>query len=118
MVARVVAEIEQIVDLYPTAPVERAAVDDPGPGDEWCRCCWKDRKHCTPITLRPDGQPFYRGLCRWCGQTSKDLGAEPPTWLVAKRHRGERITEGMMAKARSEVPKGKRKAKTKTGARR
>lgn len=107
---RDVQKLAQLVDrmvkrsaTYPTLAVEMDTVDA-GPGEEWCRVCWKDNKHCTPVTLKPGTRtPFYRGLCRWCGQTRREIGGDPPTWLVAMRHRGERIHEGVLAKARAEL---------------
>lgn len=110
---RTMHEAVSIAASYPTqaAPLEDA---EPSPGDEWCRCCWKDGKYCEPVTVRrATGQPYYRGLCRWCGDMAKQLRQEPPTWMVAKRHRGERISPGDIERATkapaSNKPKGKRK---------
>jgi hypothetical protein len=84
----------------------------PTAGDDWCRSCWKDNKYCEPVSRRPNGSAWYKGLCRWCGQASKELGGEPPTWLVERRHRGDRVTAGMMERARLEIhARGKKKGK-------
>ena len=101
---------------YPTDTVEREQL---GPDDEigtvWCRSCWKDNKTCEPIALRKEGKPYYAGLCRWCGRTRALIGGnrldpsdqrgDPPTWMVAKHHSGERITQGDIDKATKAVPK-------------
>lgn len=86
---------------YPSQATEPEDIEAT-PGKEWCRSCWKDRKYCEPITMRPDGQPYYRGLCRWCGAFASREGFEPPTDLVVLKHRGERITTPMVAAAKAE----------------
>lgn len=105
--------LDQAAGIAANYPTQAAMLPDlePTPGEDWCRCCWKHDKVCQPVTTRPDGSPYYRGLCRWCGQWTKTLGGEPPTWMVRMRHRGEVITEGHAAKAKAEVARLKPKAK-------
>jgi len=91
-----------VANGYPTQAVEPADVE-PTPGSELCKSCWKDRKYCQPVTLRPDGVPYHSGLCRWCGEARKSIGADPPTWMLERRHRGERITTTMIEKAKAEA---------------
>lgn len=98
-----------IADSYPTSTVELEKPDASDlVGTEWCRCCWKDDRYMEPITLRQSGpqagRPYFTGLCLWCGRMRSTLGFEPPTWLVAMHHRGERINEGHLERARRERP--------------
>lgn len=118
------AEVTKLTDLvdrlvrraamYPAQAVERESVEA-GPGDEWCRSCWKDSKYCTPVTIKPGtSTPFYRGLCRWCGQTAKEIGGDPPTWLLEVRHRGDRINQGHIDKAKAELTARKKAKKARS----
>lgn len=118
-----------VVAGYPTSPseLEHPTLDDEV-GTTWCRSCWKDEKYCEPVSARPDGKPYYVGLCRWCGRTRKAIGGDrlvasdqrgdPPTWLVAKHHRGERVTPGDIARAAERVPAAAKKAAAKKGRKR
>lgn len=103
--------VEAILAAWPVVPsmVEDA---EPSPGEDWCVICWKDDRYCEPITTRRgSGQPYYRDRCRWCGDMTKLLGGDPPSWMVARRHRGERISQAEIAKATREKP-GKNKKRT------
>lgn len=48
--------------------------------------------------------------CRWCKDYSRDLGADPPVWMIEKHDRGKRITTADMTRAKREA-KSKRKRK-------
>ena len=65
----------------------------------WCRSCWRDEQHMTPITLRPTGEPYYRDRCAWCGEFVAAYGQEPPVAVLRKRHEGRRISEEDIARA-------------------
>ena len=100
---------------YPTQ-VHPPADVEPTPGEDWCLACWKDAKYHSPVALHPDGRRRFKGLCRWCGEFKAANGFEPPTWLLHEKHRGEHVTEGMVANARAEharerATKGKAKGK-------
>lgn len=100
MHCRVIHEATVIAQRYPAQATQRADIPAT-PGEDWCRSCWRDGKYHEPVTRRANGTPYYRGLCRWCGQLARDLGTTlPPLELVERRHRGERITEGMVAQHR------------------
>jgi hypothetical protein len=108
----------QVLGLAANYPTSSAELDNPDPDDEvgttWCRSCWKDNKTCTPITTRlSTGQRYYRDRCRWCGDMTKTIGGEPPTWLVAKHLRGERITTGHVDQAKKAVALTKKTKKAK-----
>lgn len=64
-------------------------VDD-GPGDDWCRSCWRDHRYCEPVSDR------YAGLCRWCGDWRAANRQDPPVPILRARHAGERITRQMV----------------------
>jgi hypothetical protein len=85
-----VADAVAIAADFPVEPIEPATLT--GPGEEWCRSCWKDDHYCEPITVDRHGHAYYAGLCRWCGDFNAANGFEPPTWILEARHRGERIT--------------------------
>lgn len=65
-----------------------------GPGEDWCRSCWRDNKHCEPACDR------YAGLCRWCGDFRAVHKTDPPMPILRARHRGERITTAMVDRYR------------------
>jgi hypothetical protein len=104
-----------VADLAYRPEVKQQA--DPGPGDVWCRSCWRDGKYQEGIAARYEGL----GLCRWCGDRRAELrdrgiplvGDLPPVALVKAKHRmptGGRITRqkedeilrhvGLLAKGR------------------
>ena len=105
---RIVDQLHAVASRYPAHPEPRTDIEAT-PGEDWCRSCWRDGKYHEPIGQRANGQPYYRGLCRWCGQLAKTIGAAlPPLDLVERKHRGERITDGMVEAAKTDT---KRKAK-------
>ena len=117
LIETAIAALDQaaaIAGSYPTG-AEVSPEVEPTPGEDWCLACWKDAKYHSPVALRPDGMPRFKGLCRWCGEFRQTNRFEPPTWLLALKHRGERITDGMVDKAKEEhrrlhpKAKGKRK---------
>lgn len=63
-------------------PVEGAGIVTTDP--KWCTSCLR-LGHCEPRTKSGT-------LCRWCQDYNRAQGTLPPTALLAKRHRGERIT--------------------------
>ena len=123
---RELAEVVAIMAMYPAAPL-RDDEEDPTPGEDLCRSCWKDNQYPQLIQTRPsNGKPYYRGLCRWCGQMRKAIGGDffdpsdpigdPPTWLVATKIRGDVITDTMVQKATSAMGKKVSAAKKKSTA--
>lgn len=54
--------------------------------DGWCISCWKDEQHLTKITTRPSGEPWYKDLCRPCGQYKAENGELPPLDVLRQRH--------------------------------
>jgi len=114
----------QLLGLAANYPTAAAELDNPDPDDEvgtvWCRSCWKDAKACEPVYVdRTTGRPRYTGLCLWCGRTRKEIGGsklpvldqrgDPPTWMVEKHRRGERVTPGDYERAARSVPAPKKK---------
>lgn len=61
--------------------------------DGWCTSCWRDNRTHEPITTRPDGTPYYTGLCRFCGGFRTEYRQLPPLAILRLRHTGRRITE-------------------------
>lgn len=53
--------------------------------DGWCRSCYRVGVF-EPISLRPTGEPYYRDLCRWCGQNRNGL-EQPSIDMVRTHHR-------------------------------
>jgi hypothetical protein len=51
--------------------------------DGWCGHHWRLIGTLEAVTLRPTGEPFYRGKCRWCGDNNPD--AE----MLRARHEGK-----------------------------
>jgi hypothetical protein len=115
---RITMELDALIASYPTQHQQRADVE-PTPGEDWCLACWKDAKYHSPVALHPDGRRRFKGLCRWCGEFKAANGFEPPTWLLHEKHRGQSVTEGMVAVARTEhlrdrSAKGKAKRRPRT----
>lgn len=111
-----------LAEAYPTEAVERQQLSgDDEVGTVYCVCCYKDDRRLELITVRASGQragkKYYRDRCKWCGERTELLGFDPPKWMVAAHHRGERITAGMMQKAMAERPASSA-AKGKKGKRR
>lgn len=79
--------------------------------DDWCRSCWRDNQHHSPITLRPTGEPYYEGKCKWCGQFEKAHKRPVPIEILRVRHQGRRVTMQMIDAHKPVKPtkkKGKR----------
>lgn len=50
--------------------------------DGWCGSCWKSVKALVAVTLRPSGEPYYKGRCRFCGSWP---GGDPPADVLRTR---------------------------------
>ena len=114
-ITRDILALADIAALYPTTSTMPAQVLEDGPGDQWCSSCWRDNRHCEPVTRRTTtdgtvGAPLVRGLCRWCADFRRAEKMLPPVPLLELRHRGVRITEGQVRKA---VMDARRPGKTK-----
>jgi hypothetical protein len=59
----------------------------------WCVSCWRNDKRCEPIALRPSGEPYYKDLCRPCGEWKAEHGTVPPLSILRLRHDGRRVTQ-------------------------
>lgn len=108
--ARRIARIYQPhLEPVPTAPTTNDIPDD------WCRSCWRNDHHHTPVALRPNGVPYYAGLCRWCGAFKHEhKGTLPDLELIRIRHT-RRITTNDIAdwQKRRAAAKAKKAKKTK-----
>lgn len=96
-----VGDLDRIAGQYPanaTRPVDvEAELDD---DSMWCESCLRDDDYCEPIALRPGTQtPRFPGLCRWCGEFRGSYGQRPPLTVLKARHRGEKITAGLIDRA-------------------
>lgn len=52
--------------------------------DGWCGSHWHAVKALVPITLRPSGEPYYKGRCRFCGSWP---GGDPPADVLRTRQK-------------------------------
>lgn len=80
----------------------RSARDDElkDDSDGWCKSCRRIKVE-SVVTLAPDGEPYYVGMCRSCGQLRAQIKADypiemrmrqfPPKQLVLWKHLGRRI---------------------------
>lgn len=59
--------------------------------DGYCLSCWRNNQHLTPIETRPNGEPYYRDRCRWCGEYKAAHRDDPPLEYLRLRHAGRRI---------------------------
>ena len=106
-IAGLVHELGQVLAAYPVQPAEIEGVR-PTPGEEHCRLCWESSEPrdrvVKLIEVRPNGKPFYKGLCRRCGRWRGLLGGDPPAWFVRRYlNGGETITPAVEHKARQAV---------------
>lgn len=77
--------------------VEQGLIDD-----GWCISCHRDNDYFEPIPKKPDGTPYYRGLCRWCGEfKAKNKKQLPPLILLRAHHMHYRVSPSMAERALS-----------------
>lgn len=76
-------------------PRDTAAPTAP-PG--WCTSCWRDDRTHVEVTCRPDGQPYYADLCRFCGSFRREYAQLPPLKILKAHHQGRRITGTLLAR--------------------
>lgn len=65
----------------------------------WCVSCWRNDRKCEPIAKRPTGEPYYKDLCRGCGEWKAEHGQVPPLAILVLRHNGRRVSTKDVAKA-------------------
>lgn len=56
--------------------------------DGWCGNCWARGGALVPISLRPTGEPYYKGRCRACGSWPE---GDPPADVVKQRLEGRTV---------------------------
>lgn len=91
--ARYASACQEIESLLDQAKVTAREVDKQRSAvqveaDGWCGACWKATGEFVPIALRPTGEPFYRGRCRFCGSWP---GGDPPKDVLEQRHAGKTV---------------------------
>lgn len=83
-------EIENLLDqakvIVRETDKQRSAVQVEADG--WCGSCWKATGEFVPIALRPSGEPFYRGRCRFCGSWPE---GDPPKHVLETKRKGSTI---------------------------
>lgn len=70
------------------APLDKHRTPAQVEAENWCGSCWKSTGTLVPVQLRPTGEPFYRGRCRFCGSWP---GGDPPAEVLKQRHSGKAI---------------------------
>lgn len=105
VVSRVVADlnrVETIISVCCPTPSKHLSNRDllvaQVAAEGFCVSCWRDDQFLFEIELQGNGTPYYKDLCRWCGSWKGNHGSIPPTWIVAKHHRG-RISSADVEKA-------------------
>lgn len=71
--------------------------------DQWCRHHLDTLAVCEPI--------YRAGLCRWCYDFNAEHRRVPTAEILAARHRGERITQAMVADALRATARPKQRRK-------
>lgn len=66
--------------------------------DGWCGSCWRHDQHLVPITLRSNGDPYYRSRCKPCGEWRREHNQDPPLAVLEIRHSGKRLTTAAVAR--------------------
>lgn len=80
--------------------------DTEGPGEGWCRSCFRDGRYFEPAALNR-----YANLCRFCGEWKRSEGGLPPMEIMRAKHGGRRITTALVASLKQ--PPRKKKSKRK-----
>lgn len=120
------AVLEEVTALFATLDTASARLDHllrnwAGPSQKWRKALATEaaaelndehnwcRSHGRAGVMEP--AEYANGAqCRWCKDYSRDLGADPPVWMIEKHDRGKRITTADMTRAKREA-KSKRKRK-------
>lgn len=92
--ARDASAVERIVDRLRVE--KRTAAADMALPDDWCTSCYRDDQRFEPVTLRPDGAPYYKGLCRWCGRFRAEHGRLPTDSIIKHHHTRGHLTVAML----------------------
>lgn len=118
--------LDEIATLIATLDASTARLDHlvtnwAGPSDKWRQALATEAAlatggdhnlcaaHQQAGLLEPARTPGSR-LCQRCQLDRGEIGADPPVWMIEKRHRGRSITTIDMAKAKREA-KATRKRK-------
>ena len=100
---RDMARVERIIELCnPPKPAElrsKELLAAQVAADGWCVSCHRNDQTLTPIQVQPSGVPFYRDLCRFCGEWKAEHRALPPLPILVLRHAGRRVTTADVDKA-------------------
>lgn len=56
--------------------------------DGWCGSHWARIGELVPISLRPSGEPYYKGRCRACGAWP---GGDPPAEVLETWRKGSTV---------------------------
>lgn len=54
----------------------------------WCGNHWRQIGELVPVSLRPSGEPYYRGRCRFCGSWPE---GDPPAEVLRTRRDGRTL---------------------------
>lgn len=94
---RLAGRLEPIVAQYaPTIPTPTGT--DPEVGIDWCESCHRidlpgGGHRCEPVARRDGGkgEPYYKGLCQFCGRFRAAHGVLPPLTVLRSHHAGRRL---------------------------
>lgn len=86
----VLVEIERLLDqaTIESKSLDRHRTPAQVEVDGFCGNCWAKAGVLVEVTLRPSGEPWYRGRCRGCGSYRGENGVEAPADVVGLRLRG------------------------------
>lgn len=96
--------IQGILARYPEGKMPKAPATDGVPAGA-CQSCWRDHHH-----FEPTATGTYRRWCRWCGDFLADYGEMPPTAILERRHRGQRISTREIDEALQAKPRRRRRS--------
>lgn len=77
-------ELEGLLDQAKTEqrPLDKHRTPAQVEADGWCGAHWHATKALVPVTLRPTGEPYYKGRCRFCGSWPD---GDPPADVLRTR---------------------------------
>jgi hypothetical protein len=92
----VAAQTAASADSFRAQAVPAQVVENAGDVALWC-------VNCLQYDHREPRRDDEHRLCRFCDETSRDIGGLPPRWLLDIHWQGRRASEQQVARARAEL---------------
>lgn len=70
------------------APLDKHRTPAQVEADGWCGAHWRQIGELVPVSLRPTGEPYYKGRCLFCGRWPE---GDPPADVLRQRRDGKTV---------------------------